>query len=117
MDKNGSIYDMQTRLKEIKEKYPEKIPVIVKKANDSKLLLPDDFRYKFIVNQDLTVAHFIMVLRKRINLDSNHGLFLFINDLSLPNSAPLKDIYKNHKGNDEFLRIIFREENHLGNHI
>jgi hypothetical protein len=46
----------------IRGKYPDRIPVICEKNEKSNV--PDIDKKKFLVPGDLTVAHFILVIRK-----------------------------------------------------
>jgi hypothetical protein len=59
------------------EKYPDRIPVIVERLSTSFLPLID--KNKYLVPNDLTVYHFVYIIRKRLSLDSTESLFLFVN--------------------------------------
>jgi GABA(A) receptor-associated protein len=50
----------------IREKYPDRIPCIVEKAEKSDMTSID--KKKFLVPHDLTVGQFVYVIRKRIKL-------------------------------------------------
>ncbi len=62
----------------IREKYPDRIPVIAEK--DTKSTIPDIDKKKYLVPSDLTVAQFIFVIRKRIELETEQALFLQVNN-------------------------------------
>ena len=62
--------------KRIREKYPDRIPVIVEKSENSPESLPDIDKRKFLVPQDLTMGQLVFVIRKRIKLDPNTAIFL-----------------------------------------
>ena len=60
----------------IRAKYPERIPVIVQRAAKSQI--PDIDKRKFLVPGDLTVAQFMWIVRKRIQLPPEKAIFLFV---------------------------------------
>ena len=67
-----SQFDLKHRQDEssrIKNKYPDRVPVIVEKKDENPDI-PDIDKKKFLVPTDLTVGQFIYVVRKRINLES-----------------------------------------------
>ena len=67
----------------IRAKYPERIPVIVQKAPKSQI--PDIDKRKFLVPADITVAQFMWIIRKRIQLPAEKAIFLFVGKV-LPQS-------------------------------
>jgi GABA(A) receptor-associated protein len=115
MDSFEKTYTLKKRTEEsvyIKKKYPERIPVIVEKLNNSTIYNID--KKKFLVPCDLTVGQFIYVIRNRIKLAPEDSIFIFINN-SLPNSSSImSQIYKEHKHEDGFLYVKFSGENTFG---
>lgn len=98
--------------KRIREKYPDRIPVIVERANKSDI--EDIDKRKFLVPNDLTVGQFIYVIRKRIKLKAEQAIFVFVNG-SLPSSSALmSQLYKEHKNEDGFLYCKYTGENSYG---
>ena len=96
----------------IKYKYPDRVPVIVKKADKSRL--PDIDRKKYLVPKDVTVGQFISIIRNRIKLDPSQAIFMFI-DNELPSlSTPLVEVYDKYKDDDEALYVIYTGENTFG---
>lgn len=56
---------------------------------------------------DLTVSQFVYVIRKRVKLNPEKAIFLFIND-SVPNSSELMaKVYEEQKDEDGFLYITY----------
>jgi len=108
-------FDFEKRADEatrIKKKYPDRIPVIVEKAQQSNI--PDLDKHKYLVPKDITVSQFIYVLRKRVKIKAEEAIFLFINN-SLPTSSELMStIYENNKDEDQFLYATFSGENTFG---
>jgi len=103
------------RLKEsqkIKEKYPNRIPVIVEKAE--KASISDIDKRKYLVPADISVAQFMWIVRKRINLNSERAIFLFVNKIVPSSTATLGEIYSQHKDDDGFLYVAYSGENTFG---
>ena len=100
------------RIKKIKEKYNERIPIIVTRDKRSKL--QDIDKNKFLAPEDLTVGQFISIIRKRIQLAESEAMYIFVNDTLPPTSASLINIYSKHKDEDGFLYITYCAENVFG---
>lgn len=107
--------DYKKRLSESKyimEKYPDRIPVIVTKADNCKL--NDIDKHKFLVPKDLKISEFISVIRKRVKLQSHEAIFVFINNILPPLSERIIDIYEKEKAQDNFLYVIYNSESVFG---
>jgi GABA(A) receptor-associated protein len=97
----------------ITQKYPDRVPIILEK-NASADSIPDIDKHKFLVPRDLTVGQFIYVIRKRIDISAEKGLFIFINGIIPPTNALVGDIYNKHTDPDMFLYITYCGENAFG---
>lgn len=98
--------------KRIREKYPDRIPVIVERAEKSDIEEID--KKKYLVPEDLTVGQFVYVIRKRIKLSPEKAIFIFVNNVLPPTSAPLATVYEERKDEDGFLYITYSGENTFG---
>ncbi|XP_046842954.1 autophagy-related protein 8-like [Xenia sp. Carnegie-2017] len=96
----------------IRTKYPDRIPVVVEKAPKS--TIPDIDKRKFLVPNDLTVAQFMYIIRKRIQLAPEKAMFLFVNKVLPTTSSTMGAIYEEHKDEDGFLYIAYSGENTFG---
>lgn len=96
----------------IKSKYPDRVPVIVEKVNGS--LVDDIDKRKYLVPNDITVAQFMWIIRKRINMPPEKALFLFIDKVVPTSSMTMGEIYVDHKDQDGFLYIQYSGENTFG---
>jgi len=108
-------YSYNERLKEsqyILNKHLSKVPIICEKPK--KINVPNISKTKFLVSRDLTVGHFIFIIRNFIDVNQDTALFLFINDIIPPNSACISDIYNSYKDIDGFLYITYSTENTFG---
>lgn len=112
--KKQHIFDKRlSESKRIIEKYPTKIPIIVEKQNKSDV--PDIDKQKYLVPNDLTMGQFVYVIRKRLKLDSEKAIFIFINNILPPTSAYVQQVYEEHKDDDGFLYVTYSGENSFGN--
>jgi GABA(A) receptor-associated protein len=94
-------------------KYPERIPVICEKHPYSKAA-PDIDKHKYLVGFDLTVGQFMSVIRKRMSLKPEVGLYIFVNGSIPSNSSFLHYLFLDHKDDDGFLYIYYDVENTFG---
>ncbi|XP_047338729.1 autophagy-related protein 8C-like [Impatiens glandulifera] len=96
----------------IREKYPDRIPVIVEKADKSDI--PDIDKKKYLVPADLTVGQFVYVVRKRIKLSAEKAIFIFINNVLPSTGSMMSAIYEESKDEDGFLYMTYSGENTFG---
>ncbi|VDP53438.1 unnamed protein product [Schistosoma curassoni] len=120
----------------IKAKYPNRVPVVVERHRHSQI--PDIDKHKFLVPDDVTVAQFMWIIRKRIDISSEKALFLFV-EKNMPQtrifestrtyyslnytvisiyfnhfSATIGQLYHNFHDDDGFLYISYSGENSFG---
>ena len=98
--------------KKILEKYPERIPIIVEKQCKSDI--PEIDKRKFLVPSDITVGQFIYIIRKRIKLQPEKSIFVFINNILPPPASNMCDIYNKYKCEDGFIYVTYAGENTFG---
>jgi GABA(A) receptor-associated protein len=97
----------------IREKYSDKIPIIVEKSKKTKL--PSINKCKFLVPENMTLGQFLHVLRRRIQLDEKEAIFIFTGDNVLPpTSAVVSELYEQYKNEDGFLYMTYCNENVFG---
>ena len=107
-------HDFEDRKEEsdrIRAKYPSRIPVIVEPYDHN---VPMIDRKKFLVPDDLSFANFMYVIRKRVKLDTNISLYLFVNDKLMNSGSFLSSIYDKHKDEDGFLYVVYSTEATFG---
>ena len=98
----------------ILKKYPDRIPIIVEKADRCDVDIIDIDKKKYLVPSDLTVGQFQYVIRKRIKLEPEKALFIFINNILPPTSHLISSVYKEYKDKDGFLYVTYSGENTFG---
>ncbi|XP_022724395.1 autophagy-related protein 8C-like [Durio zibethinus] len=105
----------QAEAARIREKYPERIPVIVERAERSDI--PDIDKKKYLVPADLTVGQFVYVVRKRIKLSAEKAIFVFVKNTLPPTAALMSAIYEENKDEDGFVYMTYSGENTFGSHL
>ena len=96
----------------IREKYPDRVPVICEKSERSDVM--DIDKKKYLVPSDLTVGQFIYVIRKRLKLPPEQAIYLFV-DGSIPATSELMSgVYQDHVAEDGFLYMNYSGENVFG---
>ncbi|PWA98950.1 arogenate dehydratase [Artemisia annua] len=72
----------QAESSRIRAKYPDRVPVIVERAE--KTDIPDIDKKKYLVPADLTIGQFVYVVRKRIKLSAEKAIFVFVKNMLPP---------------------------------
>jgi hypothetical protein len=111
----------ESRIKKAKEfllKYKNKVPVIInynfkefkeKENNDDK-----KDRYKFLLAEEMTLGEFVLLFRKKYNLDASESIVSFVKDTIPKMDKTMKDLYTHYKDDDYFLYIDMKRENTFG---
>ena len=92
-------------------KYPYRVPVICERITRR---INELDRKKYLCPGDLSLANFMYVIRKRMKLEPEKAIYLFINDKLCPTSALLSQIYDENKDEDGFLYIKYDGESTFG---
>ena len=106
-----SFVKRQEEAQRIREKYPNRIPVICECVGGE---VPDIDRKKYLVPAELTMAEFLYVIRKRIKISPEKSIFLFVNDTFIAGAQLMGMIYEEHKDLDGFLYTCYSGENTFG---
>lgn len=102
-----------TEAARIMTKYPDRIPVIVEQLKRDRDI-PELDKNKFLVPRDLTIGQFVYVIRKRLHMKSDQGLFIFINNALPSTSSLVSTIYEKEKDIDNFLYVKYSNESTFG---
>lgn len=108
--------DIKHRISEttrIREKYPERIPIIVKKSAGS--TLKDIDKSKYLAPVDMTLSQFIVIIRKRIKIEADQAIFVFVENILPPLTSTMAYLYEHMKNEDGFLYIYYNGESTFGN--
>uniref|UniRef100_A0A3Q2W719 GABA(A) receptor-associated protein like 2 n=3 Tax=Haplochromini TaxID=319058 RepID=A0A3Q2W719_HAPBU len=86
--------------------------VIVEKVSGSQIV--DIDKRKYLVPSDITVAQFMWIIRKRIQLPSEKAIFLFVDKTVPQSSITMGQLYEKEKDEDGFLYVAYSGENTFG---
>ena len=92
-------------------KYPERVPIICQRINNE---VPEIDRSKYLCPRDLSMANFMLVIRKRLQLSPEKGLYLFVANKIVPCTQLLGTVYEQKKDEDGFLYINYAGESTFG---
>ncbi len=98
----------------IRQRYPDRIPIIVEKAQNIRTDLPEINKNKYLVPKDLSFGQFIYVIRRQLVLPPDKALFLFVNNKLFPSSEFVGDIYASNCDIDGFLYVTYSGESVFG---
>lgn len=111
-------YSEQKRVMEarrIRQKYPDRIPIIVEQARDQDFAAVD-MKRKYLVPGELTLGQFVYIVRKRLKLNAEKAIFLATAGGIMPATTQLiGTIDSEHKDKDDgFLYLVYSAENTFG---
>ena len=108
--------DLNERLKQsshIKQKYPDRIPVIVE-INKNAKDIPLIDKNKFLVPADIPLGQFIFIIRKRLTVKPEKAIFVYVNNKIESITTLMKELYEKHAEKDGFLYVTYASENTFG---
>lgn len=106
--------DRRDEAQRIREKFPDRIPVIVERSRSTTSAIPHIDKEKFLVPGDLSISQFIFIIRRRLHLDSDTALFVYIGNTLPTTGTLLRELYRNHAESDGFLYLSYCGENTFG---
>ncbi|KAF8952786.1 ubiquitin-like protein atg8 [Podila verticillata] len=96
----------------IRQKYPDRVPIICEKADKADITTID--KNKYLVPADLTVGQFMYVIRKRMELSPERGIFLFVGEVLPLAAALISSLYEEYRDDDGFLYFTYAGESTFG---
>lgn len=101
----------------LRYKYPDHVPICLIR-DEKQPETPKLDRYKFLISKDMTVGHFMHVIRKRMSMKSDKALYILVQkDPSNPNDAILppasrvmSDLYDEMRAHDGILYATYALE-------
>lgn len=99
--------------KKIREKFPDRVPIIVEMDRRSSDL-PELDKKKYLVPKDITVGKFIATLRDRIKLKPEKAIFLLVNNMLPPTSQLIGQMDQKHRNDDFFVYCSISGEGVFG---
>jgi len=99
-------------------KYPNYIPVIIECDGELNNTLK---KKKYMITYDDNAGHLLQIIRCKITLNQQQGLFMFYNNVLICPSDNIGELYKKYKiqnkitrDNDNFFYITLKYENVFG---
>ena len=111
-------YPLEKRMQwsqEASMKYSNKLPLIVEK--DHKCQGLDDLSNpKFLMPRTFMISEVQMIVRRKLNIKKEQGLFMMVNDGKemIKANETLEGVYDKYKDQDGFLYILYTQENIYG---
>ncbi|CAF0877691.1 unnamed protein product [Brachionus calyciflorus] len=107
---------------ELLKKYPDRVPIVLEKRKNRSW---NPFHHetnglielknnKFLAPKDLTVGQFFHIVRKNLNLRPDEALYFFINNKMPLLTASLGSIYREEHDQDQFLYVLYSQEETFG---
>jgi GABA(A) receptor-associated protein len=98
----------------IMAKYPDKIPVVVEKAQKTRDSLPDLKKWKYVVPRDVTMGQMIYLIRQYLTLPPEEALFLFVENTLVPSNERIVDTWTRYRSDDGALHVLYSGESAFG---
>lgn len=109
-------YPFSERLRQatiVKQKYPDKLPIICENQDLTKQDL--DQKIKYLVPKDFTIGNLIYSIRKNLMVSADKSIFIFVDNNVIPRSTvSIVDIYNEYRDDDMFLYVVYCHENTFG---
>jgi GABA(A) receptor-associated protein len=98
----------------IRQRYPDRIPIIVEKATASKDNIPVIAKSKYLCPGQYSFGQFVYIIRRQIQLPPEVALFVFVNSTLVQSSALMKDVYAQYADMDGYLYMSYSGESTFG---
>lgn len=104
----------------MREKYPDRVPVVLDRDPHADASLPENQKRKFLVPCDLTVGQFVHVVRKQTRVTPERAIFVFVatggdGGMALPPTGmTISEVDAMHKDEDGFVYLTYGSENTFG---
>jgi len=110
----GTNFERQTFCSKLMNKYPNCIPVIIKKNINDKILQDID-KERYLIPKNLRLCEIISIIRRRTKMDEKQAIFIFVGKgILMPLNETITCIYDQHKSKDGFLYMVYTTENTFG---
>lgn len=108
-----SLKERKRQSEVVLRKHPDRIPIIVERDPNNKNMPVID-RCKYLVPKDFSMGQLLYVVRKRIKIKPEEGLFFFVGNSLVATSSLLSELYSKNKDIDNFLYINYVGESTFG---
>ena len=102
--------------KNIKQKYPDRIPIVIEK--DPRTKMKDLIKTKYLIPRYSNSSEFFNLIRKKIEIEEGSALFMLVKGIyTLNPNNDLSEIYEKYHDKDGFLYIVYSSEKTLGSNF
>lgn len=99
--------------RKIKEKWPEKVPLILER--DSNSGIEELGLTKFLCPKNYSVSRFLQNLRQKLHMNQEFVIFLMANgETLLSNDVLMGEAYEKHGDEDGFLYLLYTSDQGMG---
>ena len=120
MDNKFTLQDRLNYSEQLKAKYPDYIPVIIRKKENDKILQDID-KNKYLIPKNLDINGLVYIIRKKVKPSENQAIFIFVQKKCknvqtylVPMNKTVNDLYNEYSSEDNLLYIIYTTENTFG---
>ena len=108
-------YSFEERLQESQKiigKFPERAPVIIEAKQNTGL--PPLDKCKYLIPKEMTVGQFMYIIRKRLKLNKDQAIFIFVNNKLPVQTELIESLYNRSKDEDGFMYMTYAGESTFG---
>ena len=100
--------------RKILAKYPDCVPVIIKKHPGDKNVKQIQ-KERYLIPRNLNISEIVYIIRKHIDVKPEQAISIFLSTgILMPSNASISEIYNTYKAEDQILYITYRSENTFG---
>ena len=103
----------QGEAERMRTKYPGRVCIIVDQGKDCGDL-PTIDKHKFLVPGEITMGQFAYVIRKRLKVNAEKAIFMFVSNRLPPSSMLMSTVYDEYRADDGFVYMHYSAENTFG---
>ncbi|KAM4722704.1 microtubule-associated protein 1 light chain 3 gamma-like [Rhinophrynus dorsalis] len=98
----------------VRNRFPSKIPVIVERSPQEKLLPPLQ-KIKFLVPPEITVGQFVHLIRCKLPLPPSHALCVLVRGRQMTSLVmTMSQVYNENRDHDGFLYLTYMSQDVFG---
>ncbi len=107
---NPDINKRKAESSKIREKYPDRVPIICEK--DPKSTMKEVEKTKYLVPNELSVSQFNLIIRRRHEMSKDSALYLLVaGKHSITGDTSMNEIYEKYRDTEDgFLYIAYTSE-------
>ncbi len=109
----------KNKIETLLKKYPNRVPIVIS-SRSINLKENNTNNTNFIVPSNITIAEFLIILRKRIKIYNEEAIFMFVidnitkKDIMVPSSSTIDSLYSQYKDENLILNLYVEKESVFG---